>query len=155
MENIIREIVYEVWVFPRTSNNVHSSCFCQINCNRIIKCFISIFRYLFSIHHIGAVDKFAMQDLRRLNLAENLIVELVPRVFYMLGKLKYLSLSGNPLIDLPPDVFKDILVRKSFNSFLFLPSCLRHRSNLLPNRFLQLIFWNYSLVWFHHSLVFM
>lgn len=50
------------------------------------------------------------QDLRRLNLAENLIVELVPRVFYMLGKLKYLSLSGNPLNDLPPDVFKDILV---------------------------------------------
>lgn len=77
-----------------------------------------------------------MQDLRRLSLAENLIVELVPRVFYMLGKLKYLSLSGNPvsilifrsftshfaltsfssssssfqLNDLPPDVFKDVLV---------------------------------------------
>lgn len=45
-----------------------------------------------------------------MNLAENLIVELVPRVFYMLGKLKFLCLSGNPLIDLPPDVFKDILV---------------------------------------------
>lgn len=78
------------------------------------------FRYLFYIHHCGAVDKFTMQDLRRLNLAENLIVELVPRVFYMLGKLKYLSLSGNPLIDLPPDVFKDILVKKSF-SFPIIP----------------------------------
>lgn len=61
------------------------------------------------------------QDLRRLNLAENLIVELVPRVFYMLGKLKYLTLSGNPLNDLPPDVFKDILVSEpnAFHSIYF------------------------------------
>lgn len=58
-----------------------------------------------------------LQDLRRLNLAENAIVELVPRVFYMLGRLKHLDLSGNPLIDLPPDVFKDILV-KSIGSSL-------------------------------------
>lgn len=63
-----------------------------------------------------------------MNLAENLIVELVPRVFYMLGKLKFLCLNGNPLIDLPPDVFKDILVTEHrfvfqtnhFESFSFL-----------------------------------
>lgn len=41
----------------------------------------------------------------------NSIVELVPKVFYLLGKLKHLDLSGNPLTDLPPDVFKDIMVR--------------------------------------------
>lgn len=51
------------------------------------------------------------KDLRKLNLAYNSIEELVQRLFYMLGKLKYLDLSGNPLQDLPPEVFKDIQVR--------------------------------------------
>lgn len=49
--------------------------------------------------------------MRRLNLADNAIHELVPRVFYMLNKLKYLDLSGNLLEELPADVFKDITVR--------------------------------------------
>lgn len=53
-----------------------------------------------------------------MSLADNLIVELVPRVFYMLGKLNSIDLSGNPLIDLPPDVFKDILVSKKIAHFL-------------------------------------
>lgn len=59
------------------------------------------------------IERFLFQDLRRLNLADNLINELVPRVFFMLGRLKYLDISKNPLNDLPPDVFKDILVSSS------------------------------------------
>lgn len=50
------------------------------------------------------------QDLRRLNLADNSIVELVQRNFFMLTRLKYLDLSGNPLQDLQPDVFRDVPV---------------------------------------------
>lgn len=52
-----------------------------------------------------------MQDLRRLNLANNLIEKLAHRVFYKVSKLKYLDLSENPLTDLEPDVFTDITVR--------------------------------------------
>lgn len=54
---------------------------------------------------------FYLQELKRLNLANNLIDKLVNRVFYMLLKLKYLDLSGNPLSNLPPEAFKDISVR--------------------------------------------
>ncbi|KAG4065098.1 hypothetical protein HA402_007495, partial [Bradysia odoriphaga] len=54
------------------------------------------------------IHRMASGDLRRLNLADNSIEELVSRTFYMLSKLKYLDLSGNSLNDLPPDVFKDI-----------------------------------------------
>lgn len=56
---------------------------------------------------------FRLQDLRRLSLANNLIEKLAHRVFYKVSKLKYLDLSGNPLADLPPDVFTDITVRKN------------------------------------------
>lgn len=52
-----------------------------------------------------------LQDLRNLSLANNLIEKLAHRVFYKVSKLKYLDLSGNPLTDLPPDVFTDITVR--------------------------------------------
>jgi len=43
-------------------------------------------------------------------LADNSIVELVQRNFFMLSRLKYLDLSGNPLQDLQPDVFRDVPV---------------------------------------------
>lgn len=52
----------------------------------------------------------SFQELRRLNLADNSIGELVQRIFFMLSKLKYLDLSGNPLQELPPDVFRDVPV---------------------------------------------
>lgn len=52
-----------------------------------------------------------LQELRRLNLADNLIEKLAHRVFYKVSKLKYLDLSENPLTDLTPDVFRDITVR--------------------------------------------
>ena len=47
-----------------------------------------------------------------LSLADNSLEEMVPRLFQQLTKLKYLDLSGNPLEDLTPDVFRDIMVRK-------------------------------------------
>lgn len=47
-----------------------------------------------------------------LNLADNLLEEMVSRLFQQLTKLKYLDLSGNPLEDLTPDVFRDVMVRK-------------------------------------------
>lgn len=53
------------------------------------------------------------QGLKALNLADNLLEELLPRLFQQLTKLKYLDLSGNPLEDLTPDVFRDIMVRTS------------------------------------------
>lgn len=56
-----------------------------------------------------------MQSLRTLNLADNVLEELVPRLFQQLAKLKYLDLSGNTLEDLTPDVFRDIMVRKMDN----------------------------------------
>lgn len=37
-------------------------------------------------------------------------MELVQRNFFMLTRLKYLDLSGNPLQDLQPDVFRDVPV---------------------------------------------
>jgi Leucine-rich repeat (LRR) protein len=46
-------------------------------------------------------------------LADNLMEELVPRLFQQLTRLKYLDLSGNPLDDLTPDVFRDIMVREA------------------------------------------
>lgn len=115
---------YEFFTNMNINGNMYSVHFAmhlsnKFQSNNVL--FQFFFFVIFCLFITGAVDKSAMQDLRRLNLAENLIVELVPRVFYMLGKLKYLSLSGNPLIDLPPDVFKDILVRKSFS---VLPSFL-------------------------------
>lgn len=51
-----------------------------------------------------------MQDLRTLNLADNSLVDVTTKIFQMLTKLKTLDLSRNPLEDLPPDVFKDIIV---------------------------------------------
>lgn len=45
-----------------------------------------------------------------LNLADNSLEDLAPKVFQMLTKLKSLDLSRNPLEDLHPDVFKDITV---------------------------------------------
>ena len=45
-----------------------------------------------------------------LNLADNSIADLETKVFQMLTKLKNLDLSRNPLEDLPPDVFKDVIV---------------------------------------------
>lgn len=53
-----------------------------------------------------------LQNLRMLNLADNLLEEMVSRLFQQLTKLKYLDLSGNPLEDLTPDIFRDIMVRK-------------------------------------------
>lgn len=53
---------------------------------------------------------FSSQDLKTLNLADNSIEVLAPKVFQMLTKLKSLDLSRNPLEDLQPDVFKDITV---------------------------------------------
>ena len=53
-----------------------------------------------------------MQDLRTLNLADNSLVDVATKVFQMLTKLKALDLSRNPLEDLPPDVFKDIIVSR-------------------------------------------
>lgn len=57
------------------------------------------------------------QDLRTLNLADNSIGDLAPKVFQMLTKLKNLDLSRNPLEDLQPDVFKDIIVSVPARAF--------------------------------------
>lgn len=51
-----------------------------------------------------------LQDLRKLNLAENSINELTARLFLKLSKLKHLDLSGNSLEVLPPEVFRDVSV---------------------------------------------
>lgn len=59
--------------------------------------------------------KSLFQSLRMLNLAENSIEELVPRLFQLLAKLKHLDLSGNPISVLTPDVFRDIMVRRAVN----------------------------------------
>lgn len=45
-----------------------------------------------------------------LNLADNSIADLSPKIFQMLTKLKSLDLSLNPIEDLHPDAFKDIVV---------------------------------------------
>jgi len=45
-----------------------------------------------------------------LNLADNSLADLEVKVFQMLTKLKILDLSRNPLEDLQPDVFKDVIV---------------------------------------------
>lgn len=49
-------------------------------------------------------------------------MELVQRNFFMLSRLKYLDLSGNPLQDLQPDVFRDVPVSclqiQMFKSFV-------------------------------------
>jgi Leucine rich repeat len=52
------------------------------------------------------------QNLTTLNLADNSLEEIVPRLFFQLGKLRILDLSGNPLTELPPDPFRDITVSK-------------------------------------------
>lgn len=48
--------------------------------------------------------------MKTLNLADNSVEDLAPKVFQMLTKLKSLDLSQNPLEDLQPDVFKDVVV---------------------------------------------
>lgn len=53
---------------------------------------------------------FVMQDLKSLNLAYNFISSLTIKSFNMLAKLKSLDISGNPLDELQPEVFKDITV---------------------------------------------
>lgn len=53
------------------------------------------------------------KDLHTLNLADNSLAELEAKVFQMLTKLKILDLSRNPLEDLQPDVFKDVIVSLS------------------------------------------
>lgn len=69
---------------------------------------------------------FRPQDLRTLNLADNSLEDLAPKIFQMLTKLKSLDLSRNPLEDLHPDVFKDIIV--GFHSSL--PPLLNWLNNL-------------------------
>lgn len=51
-------------------------------------------------------------------MGHNLISVLPQRVFYMLNRLKYLDLSGNPLDGLPIDVFKDVPVSIQYKFFL-------------------------------------
>ena len=58
--------------------------------------------------------------MRTLNLADNLLEELLPRLFQQLTKLKSLDLSGNPIEDLTPDVFRDIMVRNYKWKFTYL-----------------------------------
>lgn len=53
---------------------------------------------------------FIFKDLHTLNLADNSLADLEAKVFQMLTKLKILDLSRNPLEDLQPDVFKDVIV---------------------------------------------
>ena len=55
--------------------------------------------------------KSTLQNLRTLNLADNAVKELMPRLFQNLMRLKYLELSGNPIDDLKSDVFRDVMVR--------------------------------------------
>lgn len=62
-------------------------------------------------------DLYSSQDLKTLNLADNSIEDLAPKVFQMLTKLKSLDLSQNPLDDLHPDVFKDITVSVPFTIY--------------------------------------
>lgn len=45
-----------------------------------------------------------------LSLADNFIEALLPRMFQQLTRLKHLDLSGNPIDDLVPDIFRDITV---------------------------------------------
>jgi Leucine-rich repeat (LRR) protein len=62
--------------------------------------------------------------LKTLNLADNSLGDLEPKVFQMLTKLKCLDLSRNPLEDLQPDIFKDVIVSGDNRSFPFFPPIL-------------------------------
>lgn len=72
------------------------------------------------------------QDLKTLNLADNSLGDLEPKVFQMLSKLKTLDLSRNPLEDLQPDVFKDVIV-SAFRKGLLSLNWLKHFSIPTPN----------------------
>lgn len=86
----------------------------------IVKLYLSIKSrdFLTYVIKLQNVDKasllFRPQDLRTLNLADNSLEDLAPKIFQMLTKLKSLDLSRNPLEDLHPDVFKDIIVSFHF-----------------------------------------
>lgn len=45
-----------------------------------------------------------------LSLADNALEVLLPRMFQQLTRLKHLDLSGNPIDDLVPEIFRDIMV---------------------------------------------
>lgn len=60
--------------------------------------------------HFVILFGFSLQNLTHLNLAGNEISKLSQRVFYMLTNLEHLDLSHNPMVDLLPSAFKDIMV---------------------------------------------
>ena len=49
-----------------------------------------------------------LSNLTRLSLARNKLTKLVPRLFYRLERLEFLDLSGNPLLEIEPEDFKDL-----------------------------------------------
>ena len=65
-----------------------------------------------------------------MNLADNSLSDLETKVFQMLTKLKILDLSRNPLEDLQPDIFKDIIVSVTF-TYPFPFSVLDHDFDVL------------------------
>lgn len=52
-----------------------------------------------------------------LSLTDNSLEVLLPRMFQQLAKLKHLDLSGNPIDDLVPDIFRDITVSPGLDYF--------------------------------------
>lgn len=66
-------------------------------------------------------------------MGDNSIEELPQRVFLMLGKLEYLDLSNNPLQNLIPDVFKDIMVSEYTLDFIFFAYLVIDNENWLTD----------------------
>lgn len=52
-------------------------------------------------------------------MTDNMIRELVPRIFQQLKNLKYLDLSGNSIGSISADVFRDIPVNEKRESKIF------------------------------------